>query len=73
MCTNTQGSFTCSCATGYILDIDNRTCNGKDKLQWSRNWGLGGGGGGGEGRGARPPSLFLSGDLTPSQFFHGSA
>ena len=30
ICLNTQGSFTCSCGTGYILDVaDNQTC--KDK------------------------------------------
>ena len=28
-CTNTLGSFTCSCSSGYILDTDNRSCNGK--------------------------------------------
>lgn len=28
-CTNHQGHFTCSCLSGYNLDIDGRTCNGK--------------------------------------------
>ena len=29
MCTNTIGSFTCSCSIGYLLNsADNRTCNG---------------------------------------------
>ena len=25
-CTNTNGSFTCSCVEGYELNIDNKTC-----------------------------------------------
>lgn len=28
ICTNTIGSYICSCRPGYILDIDNRNCNG---------------------------------------------
>ena len=27
-CTNTIGSFTCSCNNGYVLDEDGRSCNG---------------------------------------------
>ena len=27
-CTNTNGSFMCSCLTGYSLSIDNATCRG---------------------------------------------
>ena len=27
-CTNTNGSYICSCQTGYMLTVDNRTCNG---------------------------------------------
>jgi len=27
-CTNTNGSFICSCDDGYTLDSDGRTCNG---------------------------------------------
>ena len=27
-CTNTVGSFTCSCNNGYELDRNNRSCNG---------------------------------------------
>ena len=27
-CTNTEGSFTCVCDDGYILDSDETTCNG---------------------------------------------
>ena len=27
-CTNTEGSFTCGCDDGYILDRDGTTCNG---------------------------------------------
>ena len=30
-CTNTDGSFTCGCNTGYLLDTDGFTCNGKYK------------------------------------------
>ena len=28
-CTNTNGSFVCSCETGYSLDTNNLTCGGK--------------------------------------------
>ena len=27
-CTNTNGSFTCSCNNGYELDDNGRSCNG---------------------------------------------
>ena len=27
-CSNTVGSFTCSCRSGYTLDSDGRRCNG---------------------------------------------
>ena len=30
-CTNTNGSFTCGCNSGYLLDIDGATCNGMQK------------------------------------------
>ena len=28
-CTNIIGSFICGCNSGYLLDIDSVTCNGK--------------------------------------------
>jgi hypothetical protein len=28
LCTNTHGSFTCSCMSGYTLQSDQRTCTG---------------------------------------------
>ena len=28
ICTNTEGSFTCGCDDGYLLDSDETTCNG---------------------------------------------
>ena len=28
-CTNTNGSYTCSCSGGYVLDADGHSCNGK--------------------------------------------
>ena len=28
MCTNTDGSFTCGCNIGYLLDTDGTTCKG---------------------------------------------
>ena len=32
-CTNTDGSFECSCVTGYILMMDDMGCDGKDQFQ----------------------------------------
>ena len=29
VCNNTIGSYICSCNAGYILGVDNHTCNGK--------------------------------------------
>ena len=31
-CTNTIGSFTCECYSGYLLNTDGFTCNGEHKL-----------------------------------------
>ena len=30
VCTNTIGSYNCSCNQGYHLEIDGQTCNGKN-------------------------------------------
>ena len=32
MCTNSIGSYTCSCNTGFTLDIDNHGCIGTCRL-----------------------------------------
>ena len=32
ICTNTIGSYVCSCDQGYRLESDGRTCNGKSKF-----------------------------------------
>ena len=29
ICTNTNGSYLCSCSSGYGLNADNRTCTGE--------------------------------------------
>ena len=31
-CTNTDGSYTCNCTTGYTLNNDGQTCNGKSDV-----------------------------------------
>lgn len=38
MCTNSIGSYTCSCMTGFVLDANNRTCLGMSTLVcWMHN------------------------------------
>ena len=32
-CTNNVGSFTCSCDSGYELNVDGLNCNGMDIIQ----------------------------------------
>ena len=32
ICTNTVGSFECSCGTGYTLAADNLNCDGKNRI-----------------------------------------
>ena len=34
-CTNTLGSFECSCDIGYILDTNRRSCNGNHNIAGS--------------------------------------
>jgi len=34
LCNNTYGSFFCDCLLGYELDVDNKSCNGKDFRQF---------------------------------------
>ena len=29
ICDNEVGSFTCRCTDGYVLDVDNLSCNGE--------------------------------------------
>ena len=31
-CTNTDGSYYCTCMDGYILESDNHTCTGNDYM-----------------------------------------
>ena len=31
-CTNTEGSFTCGCNSGYLLDVNGKSCIGRYKL-----------------------------------------
>ena len=31
-CTNTDGSYYCTCMDGYELELDNHTCTGDDEL-----------------------------------------
>lgn len=31
LCQNTQGSFSCSCRTGYRLALDGAACNGNNR------------------------------------------
>ena len=37
-CTDTDGSYTCSCEVGYDLAYDGRGCNGKKKHQLIANY-----------------------------------
>ncbi len=36
VCTNTEGSFTCGCEAGYVLDSDSPTCSGKSDMLYLR-------------------------------------
>lgn len=31
ICDNTDGSYMCSCNMNYVLNADNRTCDGNDQ------------------------------------------
>ena len=33
LCTNSIGSYTCSCTTGYTLSTDERSCIGKSEMK----------------------------------------
>ena len=34
-CINTLGSYKCSCLSGYVLNMDNRSCDGKNSTYLS--------------------------------------
>ena len=33
-CTNTDGSYYCTCIDGYVLESDNHTCTGDDDVHY---------------------------------------
>ena len=37
LCINTNGSYICDCGSGFIIDVDRRTCDGKviDHLKYA--------------------------------------
>ena len=37
-CTDTLGSYACSCMTGYTLDANGRSCNGMQISQFIAAW-----------------------------------
>ena len=35
-CTNTEGSYVCSCGDGFMLDEDGRGCSGEEDVEGAR-------------------------------------
>ena len=40
ICTDIDGSYTCSCEVGYDLAEDQHGCDGKELLNRMNNWGF---------------------------------
>ena len=38
LCINTNGSYICDCRSGFIIDVDERTCDGEAKVNNATLW-----------------------------------